>query len=176
MVGPFQSALIEGRMISDNYVIAHEMIHSFIKERKENFIGFKLDMAKAYDCMEWDFNKAVLDAFEFHHEFFQIIMECMSFFFFLFFDFAQWPPLWKFYSIKRSKVRGPFIPMFFYPWSGSFVLYAFKGQRGREDSWCQGGLGCPKYLSPFLCDDNPLFCRATFDEERNLGVSWRIIA
>lgn len=52
IIGPYQSAFVEGRAISDNYIAAHAVIHSFKRKRKEKFMGLKLDMAKAYDRIE----------------------------------------------------------------------------------------------------------------------------
>lgn len=41
-------------------------------------MGLKLDMAKAYDCIECDFLIVVMEAFGFHSYFIQIIYECIS--------------------------------------------------------------------------------------------------
>ena len=48
VIGPFQTAFVEGRMISNNYIISHEILHSFKKKRKGKLMALKLDMAKAY--------------------------------------------------------------------------------------------------------------------------------
>lgn len=57
---------MKGMVISNNYIIAHEILHSFKKKEKCKFMGMKLDMAKAYDHLEWDFFMNVLGAFRFH--------------------------------------------------------------------------------------------------------------
>lgn len=54
IICPFQSAFIEGKFISENYIIAHEIMHSIKKTTKNKMFGLKLDMSKAYDKMEWD--------------------------------------------------------------------------------------------------------------------------
>lgn len=49
-----QSAFILGRLISDNIMIAYELLDSFnkIKKEKNRKMAMKLDMSKAYDRIE----------------------------------------------------------------------------------------------------------------------------
>lgn len=50
-----QSAFVGGRQITDNVLIAHELTH-YIRHKRTGTKGvaaFKLDMAKAYDRMDW---------------------------------------------------------------------------------------------------------------------------
>lgn len=68
-ISPFQSAFVGGRYVADNYIVAHESLHSFKKIRKDKTIGLKLDMSKAYDRMEWNFIKETLKSMSFHIKF-----------------------------------------------------------------------------------------------------------
>ncbi|KAL9673912.1 hypothetical protein QQ045_030175 [Rhodiola kirilowii] len=49
-----QSAFIKGRLITDNYLIAHEAAHFINNKRygRKGFGSLKLDMSKAYDRVE----------------------------------------------------------------------------------------------------------------------------
>lgn len=50
-----QSGFIRGREISENIMLAQEIINDFDKEQKCENLVMKLDMAKAYDRVAWPF-------------------------------------------------------------------------------------------------------------------------
>lgn len=63
-----QSAFLSGRLISDNILLAFEAFHYIkkVKKGKKKWdMGIKLDMAKAYDRIEWDFQEATMVNFGF---------------------------------------------------------------------------------------------------------------
>lgn len=58
IISPLQSAFIRGRDIHDNTHVAHEVFNSFSRKKNKNgYTTIKLDMEKAYDRLEWLFNK-----------------------------------------------------------------------------------------------------------------------
>ncbi|XP_010674016.1 uncharacterized protein LOC104890294 [Beta vulgaris subsp. vulgaris] len=57
VVSPYQNAFVPGRLMSDNCLIAHELV-SGIKQRtrgKQYYAALKIDMFKAYDKVDWNF-------------------------------------------------------------------------------------------------------------------------
>ncbi|KAM1555078.1 hypothetical protein PS1_007619 [Malus domestica] len=52
-----QSAFVAGKQIQDNILVVHEILHSLLHQKKDDQAGMaiKLDMAKAYDRVEWKF-------------------------------------------------------------------------------------------------------------------------
>ncbi|XP_016684200.1 uncharacterized protein [Gossypium hirsutum] len=57
-----QSTFMLGYLISDNIVVAYEIFCSMKNRRlgKEGSFALKLDLSKAYDCVEWQFIKGLL--------------------------------------------------------------------------------------------------------------------
>lgn len=80
LVSECQTAFVQGRAISDNILVAHEILHS-MKQRRGNDRGYmavKLDMAKAYDRIEWSFLERVMMIMGFDPKWIGWIMECVS--------------------------------------------------------------------------------------------------
>ncbi|XP_018488079.1 uncharacterized protein LOC108858692 [Raphanus sativus] len=79
IVSPTQGAFVAGRLISDNLLIAHEMIHGLKTNPncKEDFIAIKTDMSKAYDRVEWDFLETLFLKTGFDRKWIDWVMNCI---------------------------------------------------------------------------------------------------
>lgn len=80
IISPCQNAFIQGRNISDNIFLAHEIMDALRKKkgRKYNFGALKIDMSKAYDRVDWNFLRAMLTVMKFDTKWVQWIMECVT--------------------------------------------------------------------------------------------------
>lgn len=75
-----QSAFVPGRLISDNAILGFESMHK-IKSQKKGKAGlcaFKLDMAKAYDRVEWVFLEMMMCKLGFSEDWVHKIMNCVK--------------------------------------------------------------------------------------------------
>jgi len=77
LVSGEQSGYVECREILDNIIQAHEVVHSLTRERKSSMI-MQLDIAKAYNKVNWTYIKKVLAAFGFDHNWIKWVMALVT--------------------------------------------------------------------------------------------------
>jgi hypothetical protein len=78
-IHPSQQAFIEGSRISNNIIITQEITHSFALSSWENkAFMLKIDLAKAFDRLEWNFIVAALARKGLHGHFINLIHSCVS--------------------------------------------------------------------------------------------------
>lgn len=73
--------LYRGHLITDNVLIAYECIHYLKRKRgKSRACAIKLDMAKAYDRIEWEHLRRIMLQLGFHEFFVNLIMmRCVTY-------------------------------------------------------------------------------------------------
>jgi hypothetical protein len=78
-IHPSQQAFIKGRCISNNIIVAQEIAHSFtLTSWKSLDFMVKIDLAKAFDRVEWHFIVAALARKGLHGHFINLVHTCIS--------------------------------------------------------------------------------------------------
>lgn len=72
-----QLGSLKGRQILDAIGTAQECLHS-IKSKNSKALILKLDLKKAFDCIDWDFLRLILIQTGFSHSLIKWIMSCMD--------------------------------------------------------------------------------------------------
>jgi hypothetical protein len=79
LISPFQTGFIPGRNIHENIVVAKEMVHTMhrMKGRRGAF-AIKVDLAKAYDKISWEFIGRVLQEINFPESLINVVMHSVT--------------------------------------------------------------------------------------------------
>lgn len=79
MISPNQVSYVPERNISDNVMIAQEILFKFRKsDGKKGFFAWKNDLSKAYDRLSWDFIESVLVETQLPNDLVKLIMHCIT--------------------------------------------------------------------------------------------------
>ncbi|XP_059436754.1 uncharacterized protein LOC132169808 [Corylus avellana] len=78
LVSMNQSAFIPSRSISENVLLAQELVRGYHKEKGNPRCTLKIDLMKAYDSVNWDFMLHCLHCFGFPNRFLSWIKECIT--------------------------------------------------------------------------------------------------
>lgn len=159
-ISPFQMAFVEGRSIHDNNIISHEIMNYLHKKTGNKcFMAIKVDLAKAFDRVEWDLLLNILANLGFCKKFIDWISQCLSTTSFSFLingvpyglinptrGIRQGDPLSHFLIVVYTEVLSRLLAQ----------TELFKGIKVSKTA--------PSFYDPLYADDLILFCRATLQD------------
>ncbi|KAM6574984.1 uncharacterized protein LOC115696372 [Cannabis sativa] len=172
VISETQSAFLSNRLITDNILVAFELIHS-LKHRKRGSKGFaalKLDMSKAFDRVEWSFIAAVMGKMGFNIRWITLIMSCLHT---NVFSFNINGEVMGSVTPQRGLRQGdPLSPYLFLICSeGLSRLLQYEEQIGRLKGLAVSRHS-PSISHLFFADDSLLFCQAN---DRSCGAIKRAL-
>jgi hypothetical protein len=79
LISESQSSFIPGRNITDNIIVAQEIVHSIRKMKgRKGIMTIKVDLGKAYDRLHWDFISDTLSKAKLPSNLVTLIMKCIE--------------------------------------------------------------------------------------------------
>lgn len=157
-ISPFQSAFVKGRSITDNILMALEMITHIHKAKRSNskWYALKVDLQKAYDKLSWNFLEAVLTITRFSQEWIQIMMQCVKIV-----SYGQYTASFK--ANRRLRQGDPLSPYLFILCSNVLSCMLPKEESNGGIEGIQFARSSPQISHFMYADDTLLFFKATLD-------------
>lgn len=168
IIHPCQAAFIPNRSIGDNILINHKVMHCLNKKKgRLSFMAIKLDLAKAYDRIEWHVLILIMAKFGFNSKFTNLILECIS--------TTQYSLLlngspYGYFSPGRGLRQGD--PMSL----ALFTIFSYLLSRmlaRAEQEGCISGVKVsrlsPKVTHLMYADDLVIYSKATLEEAREIS-------
>jgi hypothetical protein len=160
IVSESQSAFVPGRLITDNILVAFETLHHMQHQKRGNTgsMALKLDMSKAYDRVEWQYLKCVMERMGFHNKWISTIMECISTVSYSI--LVNGEPHGYIQPTRGLRQGDPLSPYLFLLCAEGLHSLIHKAKVAGDlqgDSISRGG---PKLTHLFFADDSLLFCKA----------------
>ncbi|CAL1390387.1 unnamed protein product [Linum trigynum] len=164
LVSEMQAAFTGGRMIQDNIIIVHEVIHQFKKRKKGPRFDMmlKMDMKKAYDLVDWDCLDALLDAYGFNSTWCSWVKECVRT---VRFSIMLNGGPTEFFTPSRGIRQGdPLSPFLFILLSNALSFLIDRGISQGNIKGLKLKTGCPLLSHCLFADDTVIFGRASLEE------------
>lgn len=174
IISPSQSAFISGRLISDNSLLATEILHCLRSRRRgpKGFLALKLDMSKAYDRIEWTFLEQIMLKLGFTAPWVRLVLECVTT---VSYSFLVNGSGCGYLSPSRGLRQGdPLSPYLFLLCAQGFSSYLEHAERSGALQGVSICRGAPPVSHLFFADDCFLFARATLDNCRTISeaLAW----
>lgn len=164
IISETQGAFVSGRQISDNIIIAHEMVHGLrtVDKVAEGWMAIKTDMSKAYDRVEWNFVEVLLEKMGFDHVWIRWVMACICS---VSFSVLLNGNSHVFIKPERGLHQGdPLSPFLFILCAEALVSYLNSSEEAGRLHGIKLNDSCPSIHHLLFADDSLLLCKANSEE------------
>ncbi|XP_060974042.1 uncharacterized protein LOC115695103 [Cannabis sativa] len=168
VISNHQSVFLPGRLISDNIMVAFEIMHYLKRKRvgKEGFMAIKLNMSKAYDQVEWSFIENMLILMGFDQHWVHLIMFCVTT---VSYNITHGGHSMGPITPSRGLRQGdPLSPYLFLICAKGLLLLLKHYERHHWLTGCRVARGAPMVSHMLFADDSYVFCKANENEAQNV--------
>lgn len=164
-----QTAFIPERLITDNVLIAHELMHSLhTKNLKQKFMALKLDIAKAFDKVEWDFLDAVMERMGFCYQCRAWIRTCITTVTYrIMINGEQSRSIKPQRGLRQGDPISPYLYILCTEGLSRLIKQNIQNKRIHGFKASKSG---PAISHLLFADDSLLFCKATMEEANNIST------
>ncbi|CAL1404768.1 unnamed protein product [Linum trigynum] len=163
LVSEMQAAFTGGRLIQDNVIIVHEMLHNFNNRRYGDWdMMVKLDMRKAYDLVDWDGLDSILHAYGFSEKWRGWIRECTRTV--KFSILLNGSPTEPFSPSRGIRQGDPISPFLFILMSNALSFLIERGISKGDIRGIKLNQNCPRISHCLFADDTVIFGKASVSE------------
>ena len=164
IISDTQSAFVNGRLITDNVLVAFETMHHISQRRigKKGEMTLKLDMSKAYDRVEWSCLNKIMEKLGFHPTWCSLMMQCISSVTYSIRIIGK--PTRHIIPSRGLHQGDPLSPYLFLLCAeglSALIKKAVADGHMESISLCRGG---PLLSHLFFADDSIIFCKASIED------------
>lgn len=159
-----QSAFVPGRSITDNMLLAFELLH-YMKQKKkgaEGVVALKLDVSKAYDRVDWGFLMHQMKQLGFDNKWITWMQLCVTTVSYTVnFNGTQIGPINPSRGLRQGDPLSPYLFLFCVEGLSRMI------QKSANEGKVQGCRICTQALAIthlLFADDSFLFCRLELEE------------
>lgn len=168
VISDTQGAFVLGRLITDNVIISHELVHALRTNgpAAAEYMAIKTDMSKAYDRVEWCFLEKLMVKLGFNSKWVSWIMRCVTS---VTYSVLVNERAHGFIKPERGIRQGdPLSPFLFILCAEALVNILNKVERNGNLHGVKASDSGPKVHHLLFADDSLLMCKANREESSEL--------
>lgn len=171
IISETQAAFVERRLISDNILVAHELLHALSSDNKcsSEYIAIKTDISKAYDRVEWAFLDKAMKAMGFSEAWRGLIMSCVRSVRYQ--VLINGSPSGRIIPTRGLRQGDPLSPYLFVMCTEVLVQMLKRAEETKKISGLRVARRAPPVTHLLFANDSMMYCKGTEEELEHITYS-----